>query len=130
MALRPFHLSFVVADMQAAKRFYCEVLDCTLGRDTGAWVDVLLFGHQITIHQANAQQRAQALDHFGVVLDKPQWQALARRLDVQGMAYVLPPRVLAEGGLDESGKFLLNDPAGNLLEFKYYADFTRAMTNS
>lgn len=127
MALMPFHLSFVVADLQAARHFYCDVLGCTLGRDTGAWIDVLLFGHQLTVHQANEQQKPQALDHFGVVLDKSDWQALAQRLDGHGITYVLPPRVLAAGSQDENGKLLLNDTAGNLLEFKYYADFTRSI---
>ena len=127
MALTPFHLSFAVPDLQAAKRFYCDVLDCSVGRDTGAWVDVLLFGHQLTIHQANAQQKAQALDHFGVVLDKAGWQALAQRLDDLGVTYVMPPRVHAVDSADESGKLLLNDPAGNLLEFKYYAAFARTV---
>lgn len=127
MALTPFHLSFVVPDLQAARRFYRDVLDCALGRDTGAWVDVLLFGHQLTIHQADAQRKAQALDHFGVVLDKADWQVLAQRLQDLGVTCVMPPRVEAVDSADEGGKLLLNDPAGNLLEFKYYAAFARTV---
>lgn len=127
MALTPFHLSFAVPDLQATKRFYCDVLGCSSGRDAGGWVDVLLFGHQLTIHQSSAQHEAQAIDHFGVVLDKADWLALAQRLDDLGVTYVMRPRVLAIASADENGKLLLNDPAGNLLEFKYYAAFARTV---
>jgi extradiol dioxygenase family protein len=125
MALTPFHLSLVVPDLQAAKRFYCDVLGCSRAPDPGAWVDVLLFGHQLTLHQASAQRKAQALDHFGVVLDKVDWKALAQRLDDLDVTYVTPPHVQAVDGTDERGKLLLDDPAGNLLEFKYCAALSR-----
>jgi len=46
-----FHLAFPVADLAAAERFYTTYLDATVGRRTSRWIDLLLFGHQLTLHE-------------------------------------------------------------------------------
>ena len=51
-------------------------------------------------------------------MDAPGWRQLARRIEEAGVGFVSPPRVLEPGSPHERGKFLLQDPAGNLLEFK------------
>ncbi len=119
--MNPFHLSFAVPDLRVAARFYEDVIGCTPGRDAGDWLDMVLFGHQLTLHQATPQHPARPIDHFGVVLAIPQWRALIERLEGSGIAFVVPPRISDVGTPDERGKFLLHDPAGNLLEFKYHA---------
>ena len=69
----PFHLSFVVSDKEKAKVFYLEVLGCTLGRDNETWFDIMFFGHQITIHEANDKMKMANIDHFGPILTKQNW---------------------------------------------------------
>ena len=38
--IMPFHLAFKVNDLQAARRFYGEVLGCPEGRSSETWIDV------------------------------------------------------------------------------------------
>jgi hypothetical protein len=110
-----------VPDLRLAARFYVDVLGCDLVRDEGAWLDLSMHGHQLTLHQADVRQPARPLDHFGLVMTLSQWQELARRIEVSGVVFDVPPRVVDAGSPHERGKFLLQDPAGNLLEFKYHA---------
>ena len=71
--IKLFHLSFVVPNLDAAKRFYIDVLGCEVGRDVGEWIDILFFGHQVTIHQEKGAMLAKPLDHFGVIMDENEW---------------------------------------------------------
>src|SRR5689334_5204679 len=49
--LTPFHIAFPVDDLEAARRFYGEVLGCPEGRSApGEWIDFDLFGHQVVAH--------------------------------------------------------------------------------
>ena len=121
--LKPFHLSFVVPDKAAAKAFYLDVLGCSLGRETQNWFDILFFGHQLTIHEANDSLKAYTIDHFGPILSKSDWLKVSSRFAHCGCDFVMEPLVIDEGLQTETGKFLIADPSGNLLEFKYYADF-------
>jgi extradiol dioxygenase family protein len=95
-----------------------------VGRDNGKWLDILFFGHQITMHQEQPSMKAKAIDHFGPVLDKAEWQAVAEKLSSSGVAFQLPPTIKDNGTSAESGKYIVKDPAGNLLEFKYYGSFS------
>jgi hypothetical protein len=113
-----FHLSFAVPDLRVAARFYCDVLGCAVVRDEGIWLDVSLYGHQLTLHQASTTQPARPLDHFGLVMDTSQWQSLAMRIERAGVAFDIAPHVVDADSPRARGKFLVRDPAGNLLEFK------------
>ena len=48
--ISPFHLAFPVDDLDAARKFYGEVLGCREGRSSDQWIDFDLFGHQIVAH--------------------------------------------------------------------------------
>ena len=121
MSLPAFHLSFAVPDLQCAAQFYRDVLGCMLIRDEGTWMDLSMHGHQLTLHQASARQPARPLDHFGLVMTASEWQALAHRIGEADVAFTMAPHVLEPGSSRERGKFVLRDPAGNVLEFKYRA---------
>jgi uncharacterized protein len=120
-----FHLSFPVRDLAEAKAFYCSVLGATIGRDTGAWADIMLFGHQLTLHERPDEvltRERRGVRHFGVILPWADWDALGARLQAQGCAFVRPPTVTAAGTVHEHGKMLLCDPSDNLIEIKAYRD--------
>lgn len=117
---KSFHLSLAVPDLDAAKSFYTSVLGCSLDRDSGSWVDVLFFGHQLTLHQAQESMAAVAVDHFGPILSKAEWILLSERIASHHVDFQLAPQSKNEGTHEESGKFIVKDPAGNSLEFKYY----------
>jgi extradiol dioxygenase family protein len=63
-----FHLSIPVADLASAKRFYADVLQARLGRENAEWLDVLLWGHQITLQHRPTEvlpPEQQGKRHFG-----------------------------------------------------------------
>ncbi|MBK5921682.1 glyoxalase [Rhodothalassium salexigens] len=132
MSTDPFHLAFPVDDLKAAEGFYAGLLQCAVGRRSDAWIDFNFFGHQITAHLSPDACRDVASNgvdgdrvpvrHFGVVLDWPDWEALARRLDEAGVAFLIDPHVRFEGRAGEQGTFFVRDPAGNALEFKTFRD--------
>lgn len=121
--IKPFHLSFAVPDIEQAKEFYVDLLGCDIGRDNDNWVDILFFGHQVTVHQQNENMPAVAIDHFGPVLDKNEWLSISEKCAAEKVNFILAPSVKDEGTDTEEGKFIVNDPAGNVLEFKYYGSF-------
>lgn len=125
--IKPFHLSFVVPDLLKAKEFYIDILGCELGRDTGEWIDIIFFGHQVTMHQERSNMPAKSIDHFGPVLEKKEWQSVSNSLSSSTIQFELPPTVKFEGTEKEAGKYIVKDPAGNLLEFKYYQSFSNTM---
>ncbi|WOH36410.1 hypothetical protein RI844_13635 [Thalassotalea fonticola] len=116
----PFHLSFVVPKLRLAEEFYVNLLNCRKGRDTGKWIDIIFFGHQLTLHQETENMKAQSIDHFGVILDKSEWLSIAKKIEVESIPFVLSPSEKINDDSSESGKFIIKDPASNLIEFKFY----------
>jgi extradiol dioxygenase family protein len=131
-AIRPFHLAFPVHDLTAARAFYRELLGCTEGRSAETWIDFDLYGHQIVAHLAPgsaARETHNPVDghdvpvpHFGVVLEMPQWEALAERLTAAGVEFVIEPHVRFRGQAGEQATLFFLDPSGNALEFKAFGD--------
>lgn len=118
-----FHLSFPVLDLGAAKTFYCNVLGAIVGRDNGHWADIVLFGHQLTLHHRPSEVLApdqRGVRHFGVILPWQEWVSLGTKLESQGCTFVRPPTVSGSGTEQEHGKMLLCDPSDNLIEIKAY----------
>jgi extradiol dioxygenase family protein len=130
--LAPFHLAFPVADLDATRRFYGEVLGCPEGRSSSQWIDFDLYGHQIVAHLAPAPSRADhhnpvdghevPVPHFGVVLDWEAFHALAGRLRAQGLKFVIEPTIRFAGKVGEQATMFFRDPSGNALEFKAFRD--------
>jgi extradiol dioxygenase family protein len=131
VTLRPFHFAFPVDDLAAARHFYGELICCPEGRSADHWVDFDLFGHQIVAHLAPERVQPRMTNpvdgeevpvpHFGVVLDKGDWERLADRLTGADVEFVIPPTVRFAGQPGEQATMFLLDPAGNALEFKAMA---------
>jgi extradiol dioxygenase family protein len=132
MTLPPFHLAFPVDDLDAARRFYGELLGCPEGRSADEWIDFNLYGHQIVAHLAPEEARIRATNrvdgdevpvpHFGIVLPMNEWKALAARLEKAAVEFVIAPTVRFENQPGEQATMFFLDPAGNALEFKAMAD--------
>ena len=134
--LRPFHLAIPVDDLAAAHEFYRVVLGCGTGRTDSRWADLDFFGHQVTLHlvegsraETGAGPGGNAVDgdqvparHFGVVLDWPDWQALAARLQDADVRFLIEPRVRFAGEVGEQATLFLCDPSNNAIEFKSFRD--------
>lgn len=130
--MRPrFHLAFPVHDLEAARGFYAGLLDCAVGRESDRWIDFDFYGHQITAHlcASDEQTPANAVDgdrvpvrHFGLILAREDWEALARKLTAAGTQFLIEPRVRFAGQPGEQATMFIRDPSGNALEFKSFDD--------
>jgi len=122
-----FHLAFNVTDLDEARRFYGGVLGCAEGRSAPTWVDFDFYGHQLSLHLGQPFQTARTgrvgealvpMPHFGLVLELPDWQAMAERLRAAGTRFVLEPQVRYPGEPGEQWTMFFCDPFGNPIEIK------------
>jgi len=129
--LSPFHLAITMRDLASARAFYGRLLGCREGRSAAAWVDFDFFGHQLVCHVAPAAAAGAhtAVDghdvpvpHFGLVLEMPEFDALAARLRGAGTRFEIEPTVRFRGHPGEQATMFLRDPNGNALEFKAFRD--------
>jgi uncharacterized protein len=125
-----FHFAFHVTDLQAARRFYGGVLGCKEGRSTATWVDFDFFSHQISLHLGEPFKTTLSgkvgdvmvpMPHFGLVLELPQWQAMAERLRAAQTHFILEPQLRFAGQAGEQWTMFFCDPFGNPLEIKGFA---------
>lgn len=131
--MRPrFHLAFPVRDLDEARAFYGGLLGCSEGRSSDTWVDFDLRDHQIVAHldpaagsEATGTSAVDGEDvprrHFGLILPRDDWDALAARLREAGVKFLIEPTVRFAGQPGEQATMFFEDPSGNALEFKSFA---------
>jgi extradiol dioxygenase family protein len=128
-----FHLAFHVTDLDEARRFYGDVLGCKEGRSTDTWVDFDFFTHQISLHLGEPFKTSNTgrvgehlvpMPHFGLILQKNDWQALADRLQSRGMRFVIEPHLRFAGQAGEQWTMFFVDPFGNPIEVKGFASLS------
>ena len=126
-----FHLAMHVRNLDDSRAFYGGLLGCEEGRSTDTWVDFDFFGHQISLHlgepfavtnTGRVGEHLVPMPHMGVVQEMPAWQALAYRLQKAGWAFILPPQARFHGEMGEQATMLFQDPCGNPIEVKGFAD--------
>ena len=125
-----FHISIPVSELEAAKRFYVEVLGARTGRENGEWLDVLLWGHQITLQRRPEEVlplKRQGKRHFGVILPWAKWEHEAERIRALGVPFVSEPEVLFRGTSEEQAKFYLQDTSHNVIEVKAYRNLAETL---
>ena len=115
-----FHLAFPVDDLDAARRFYGDVLGCPQGRESDHWIDFDFLGHQIVAHLAPEEcqkARTGAVDgknvpvrHFGLILEWDQFDPLAERLRRAGTPFVIDPYVRFAGKAGEQKTMFARAP--------------------
>lgn len=135
--LRPFHLAIPVDDLATARSFYGDLLQCPEGRSSPEWVDFDFFGHQLVCHldQRGAASRTALnnlvdghgvpVPHFGLVLDLARWEQLRDRLVAANTEFLMQPTVRFKGQVGEQATMFFQDPAGNNLEIKAFADLSQ-----
>jgi extradiol dioxygenase family protein len=120
------HLSLPVDDLVAARRFYEDGLGCRIGRVRDGWFDVWFFGLQLTLQLRPDEVHPlddQGCRHFGVVLDDADaFRALVERLRAHDITWLTAPTVHEAAELSGKVGGKLADPAGNVIEIKWYAD--------
>ncbi len=135
--LTPFHVAVPVHDLEAARKFYREVLGCGEGRSDTHWTDFDLFGHQFVIHYkprpaGEGTLHSNPVDghdvpvpHYGVVLEWDTWHDLVERLKSHGIKFIIEPYIRFKGQSGEQATMFFLDPCGNALEFKTFQDITQ-----
>ncbi len=132
--MTPFHIAVQVRDLQEARDFYGRTLGLEEGRSADNWIDFNMYGHQFVVHlnealgpDGSVSQHVNAVDghgvpvpHCGVVLEMPDWQALAERLTGVLEQFIIEPTVRFRGEPGEQATMFFADPSGNALEFKAF----------
>ena len=124
-----FHFSFAVNDLDRARRFYGEVLQCPEGRKLPKRADFNFFGHHIVAHLAPdevvgakgakiGEAGETPLRHFGVVMPLEDFERTADRLVKHGSEFINRPRIQQKGTVREQMLMTVSDGCGNAIEFK------------
>jgi extradiol dioxygenase family protein len=134
--LTPFHLAVQVRDIPEAREFYGNRLGLSEGRSADTWVDWDMFGHQVVTHlnpnlgadgkvpshRNPVDSRSVPVPHFGVVLTVAEWEQFAERAQSFVDEFIIEPYVRFKGEPGEQCTMFFEDPSGNALEFKAFAD--------
>jgi uncharacterized protein len=132
--VQPFHLAFPVTSLDAARTFYGSVLGCPEGRSSDEWIDFDFFGHQLVchlvpersvLHHSAVDSHNVPVPHFGVVLERNQFDSFADRLRSENVTFIIEPAIRFAGLAGEQATMFFFDPSGNALEFKAFADPTQ-----
>jgi uncharacterized protein len=129
-----FHLAFPVHNLDEARNFYGDILECEEGRSSPMWIDFNLFGHQIVahlaensgvVHRNEVDADHVPVPHFGIVLPMNEFNRFADKLKSKGVEFIIEPKIRFAGEVGEQATMFFLDPSGNALEFKAFADFSQ-----
>ncbi len=130
MTALAFHLAAPIRDIEETRKFYTNLLDCSVGREADTWIDFDFFGHQLSFHvkpdelsKISANQvdgKNVPVRHFGAILEWDSWQKLSKKLTKHGIEFVIDPYIRFEGETGEQATMFFLDPSGNALEFKAF----------
>jgi len=128
--IRPFHLAFPVYDIKETVEWYTNILGCSVGRQSEKWVDFNFHGHQISAHKIESkldQSNTNPVDghnipsrHFGLIMLMNEWKALTQKLRTNKIAFIIEPNIRFKNQKGEQATLFIQDPSGNVLEFKAF----------
>lgn len=124
-----FHFSFAVDDLDQARKFYGEILQCPEGRKLKGRADFNFFGHHIVAHLSPedvvgeqgrkiGEAKKTPLRHFGVVMTLDDFQKTSTRLEQNNAEWINKPSVTQKGSVREQMLMTVSDGCGNAIEFK------------
>jgi extradiol dioxygenase family protein len=119
-----FHLAIPINDIDQAKKFYCDGLGCSLGRQNSQALILNFYGHQLVAHKTQETLIAPKSiypRHFGLIfLNESHWNQLLNTAQAKNLEFYEQPKLRFPNQLTEHSTFFLQDPFYNLLEFKFY----------
>ncbi|WP_178983293.1 VOC family protein [Winogradskyella helgolandensis] len=126
-----FHMSLPCLSIEDTENFYTKNIGASLGRTGDNWLDIDLFGHQLTFIQAEKfnfnspnyvfEGKLLPSFHFGVIVNIETWGELYAKLSDLKLKVVTQTTFLK----DKSGEhlsFFIKDPNDYMLEFKSFKD--------
>lgn len=120
-----FHLAIPARDLDEAYQFYVVGLGCKLARRYDDRITLDFFGDQVVCHLSDKFDREPEMypRHFGITFrEADDWHRLVKLAQSRNLKFFAEPFHRFDGMIEEHETFMLQDPSGNLLEFKYYAD--------
>lgn len=124
-----FHMSLPCLSIKTTKNFYIDNIGAALGRNTESWVDINLFGHQLTFIKAEKfnfvspnyifEGKILPSFHFGIVLDSNDWQQVYSKLKNKNLQLV-EKNIFLKDNPGEHNSFFIKDPNDFMLEFKNF----------
>jgi len=126
----PFHLSLPCRSVSTTKSFYTDQLGAYAGREASTWVDIDLYGNQITFikdesfhfdyHNYRFGDSIIPAFHFGILLEKSVWEELFDKLS-EAKITLTEKRLYLRAEPGEHQSYFLEDPNGYTVEFKCFS---------
>ncbi len=120
-----FHLAIPSHDLGMAKEFY-ELLGCEVARTYEDRITLNFFGDQVVCHFDEGYEPPEPKmypRHFGVTfVEEAEFQDVYKRSKGAQLKFFKDVFFRFQGKREEHKTFFLEDPSGNLLEFKWYKD--------
>ena len=124
-----FHLALPCKNIEETKTFYVDIIGAEIGRSTENWLDINLFGNQLTFTQTgdfSFDFKNYKLDdyvlpsfHFGVIVSVNIWGKLYSRLFQMDLEVTTEATFMQEKKGEHLSFFVL-DPNGFMVEFKSF----------
>lgn len=131
MKTLPFHLALPCRSISVTRDFYIDTLGARPGRHSSRWLDVDLFGNQITFTRSGPfeftyksykfEDTILPSFHFGIIVDKQTWLSLYASLN-ESRYEVTSEVVFLKDIHGEHRSFFVQDPNGYKVEFKCFSD--------
>lgn len=128
-----FHLSLPCLDIESTENFYVDKLGAELGRKAQNWLDINLYGNQITFTKSgkfdfsfqNYSFEGKILPsfHFGIIVENDVWEKLYQKITAQQIE-LFEEITFLKGKNGEHTSFFVKDPNDYMVEFKTFA-FTK-----
>lgn len=129
MKTLPFHLALPCSSISVTRDFYIDTLGARLGRNSPNWLDIDLFGNQITFTKSGPfefsyksykfEDTILPSFHFGIIVDQETWLSLYSSLN-DSRYEVTTEVVFLKDKNGEHRSFFVQDPNGYKVEFKCF----------
>lgn len=126
-----FHLALPCYSVTKTKNFYIDIIGAKLGRHSSQWVDIDLFGNQITFTKSGEfsfiyksykfGDTILPSFHFGVILNEKTWDTIFDRLSDKREEPIVATTFLKDK-IGEHTSFFEKDPNGYVVEFKKFKE--------
>ncbi|MBC3845303.1 bleomycin resistance protein [Winogradskyella echinorum] len=124
-----FHISLPCLNVEDTKNFYINYIGASVGRTSENWIDINLFGHQLTFIKAEKfnfnspnyvfEGKLLPSFHLGVIVNESTWNGIYNNLKEHHLDVVNKTTFLQDK-LGEHSSFFLKDPNDYMLEFKNF----------
>lgn len=119
------------SDIKQTKHFYENIIGANIGRKSNNWIDVNLYGHQVTFTKAGKfnfnnpnyifEGKILPSFHFGIIIEKEEWNKLYDRLSDLELE-IVNKKTFLNGKKGEHKSFFIKDPNEYMLEFKMFVN--------